>query len=357
MPKNSTKQKKSKRSGKVPQTVKSADRHIRDIVRSEIKKEISPEELSCIKEYALARSNPFAVKSLPCAITSDPTMSLRWKAYSRGEFITSSTTGFGFIVVDPHFGYNTGAAGYLSLGNFAGSGIDTNAVGTQAFGMTAPYSEANITKSKIVGFGIKVWYTGKALDARGMIYRVRSPNNEPIVTNTYPINSVYLSPINTWSPVSTRTNYFMSFIPASEGDAEFQTRVSPTPTSPRWSIGFLVNAGAAESLNFNFEIVAFYEGIGSTSSQMAAAIYSPEYKVGGATVDSSSITSESLVSTRGPSSAVWPKLMGSALRAAFTPYLGPHVSNLVASYVESSGTAKEDISMSGRQLMRIGDEL
>lgn len=308
---------------------------VRKIVKSEIRRiereDVDPDEIRCAKQYALARSDPFSIKDLPCNPTADPGYSLRWKSTFRGTFQAGSN-GAGFIVVDPYWGYNDSPCGYVSHAGYTGTGIDTAHAGVNSITLTGPFASVNFVGSKTVGFAIKVWYVGKALDAAGMMYKLRTPSNYPVVTNITSAGSITPTPINTWDAVSVRKVYYTSFLPQNDADDTYQVYTAPTTLVPQWNMGFYVD-NAVSGSNFSFEICAFYEGISASASTMGAATMSPEHETAGRKVNTASLAAEHDVkSSSSLSYPLWKTVMAKGLEQAFKGYMGEDAARSISAY-------------------------
>lgn len=315
------------------------DRHIRDVVKEVLHKDVDPHELQCAKEYALARTNPFALETLPCAPTSDPGRSVRWRTRARATLVVGST-GNGFVVANPYWGFSDSLPIIDSGDTYTGNGIITNVAGVLGFGVGSQWASTAMARSKVVGFAIRMWYTGKALDAAGMVYKLRRADNQVQTSPVTDLNDIVVDPLNSWSAVQSGQVYFTSFIPMTERDSEFQVPgFAPTNASPHWNMGFFI-AGATPGTAFSYEVVGLYEGHTVAPENMTAAIPSPEYKVAGTKVDSCSMNAESKSNTAGPSLKAWKRLMATGIRTSFTNYVGAEAAEAISEFILGEGTTQ-----------------
>lgn len=332
-----------------PDPAKCSDKHIRTVVKSVLNEGRSPEEIECARLYALARSDPFSLKTLPCNPTSDPGFSIRWKAHFRGT-MTIGTHSNGYILACPYWGFSNNEAIVQTDADYvhSGSGIHTNQAGVTGWVITSPWNSSAMSGVKVVGYGIRMYYTGRALDAAGMVYRLRTPNNREMGI-TLPGANITGNAAIAWDRVRVNTSYVTHFIPLDEDDSEYRPPGTPPvhSSNPRWNMGFYV-AGAVAGTTFSYEIVAYYEGVPVSEVNGAMATMSPEYKTIGTSIDSASLSAEQKSMQSGFSYNMWKRLMASAVRVGLRGYLGPAYTDAVAAFIEGQ---QEGTRMSGQPLL------
>lgn len=305
---------------------------VRRALREEERARVDPDELECAKDYALALSDPFSVRTLPCDPVADAGMSLRWKIQSRGTFASGSAVhGVAYILVNPYWGFNGKEPITSTDVNYAytGTGIHTNQPGVNGSGWVSPIDKSSVSGIKLIGFGLKVRYIGKPLNCSGTITRLRSPDNAPRGITVIE-EDIFGDPRNTTETLRVGKTYFAAFAPYSSNDHEFKQLQDPAhSTTPDWTMGFYIS-GSAELSQFSYEVVGFYEAQ-SVTKYASLQTPSPLYKDSGSRVAAAAIDNDqSGVMTYAP----YMLRMVKELRESFRSY-SPVVATAVSGYIKS----------------------
>jgi len=176
---------------------------------------------ACAVWYAKALTNPFGqFEELPCIPSSPAVPSYRYRALSRGSFVTSGTTGVGFVMIAPYVPCNnvSNAIFYSSLTTYAGSAFANTGTGVGTAFKPLPYqstsfSGTTVIQGKLVGAGLRVRNITQALNVGGILYGVTIPSDGSLQglsqsqVTSYPgtlLVPQVLAPANEWSVVILR---------------------------------------------------------------------------------------------------------------------------------------------------------
>ncbi len=280
---------KAKSKPKLPKPTSLPAGQIREEVRRQLKndREFSTSEKECLKEYARAVTNPFIVRGLPCNPNRDTGLSMRWKTRARGTMVVG-TQGVGWIVFNPYNGAAS-VSGYQTTVGYASTDLDTNLGGVTPITALSPVT--SMSRTKIVGWALKISPVAPPLGLQGSIYRLRTTRNDPTIVNLTTTATIQNSPMNIMQPVRYNQTYYANFIAQDDADHTFRASTASSALVPNWVLGFYVIGGAV-SHSYAWELCAFYEGLQDDETTMGNASISPEYPVGGKKIVNATILAE-----------------------------------------------------------------
>lgn len=229
----------------------------------------------CSVHYMQALVAPFGLNSEACIPDLHAVDSKKAKIVTRGTFETSSTTGVGWIIVNPWTADSSGPLGHITTSSYTGTSatVITGGTGTLPFaGSKFPYPSSawtnNVVSHRIVGVGLRVRYSGIELYRGGRGVMLRMPENKDVynynsVDNLFSYSQAKTFPVTRdWITVAYKpvapNEYEYSHIPQAAGD-----------TGARFSLAFGVTGTAGPTTNsalFEFEVVTFVEYVGEIDS-------------------------------------------------------------------------------------------
>lgn len=231
----------------------------------------------CARLYAAALSNPWACDSPPCVPDDKVTPSYKFSVRAKGNF-TVGTIGTGFIVVCPKtFGNDFSGVNstvFKSNSTFTGNTIQANAVvvGVDEAALSRfPYQISDIgggiskLQARLVGYGLRCFYTGTELNKGGLIQVFRQPQNS--TTHQMTSDNLY-SLSNTKAIPCDRRKHSVCWQPITPNDFEYSVNANNTDRTVATAdtgapcMGVMVS-GATTGNSFEYEIIAHYELLGS----------------------------------------------------------------------------------------------
>jgi len=220
------------------------------------------------KLYGAILADPFLDAGLvsPPGIPTAPAFpSRKWRTAIKGSFSTG-TNGTGFVYIDPyHTVFNDVPCGSYSEAAYAGSNfVGTTTTGVSSFNnIQSPYATATLANgilARLVACGIRVRYTGTALNRGGSLVGVYTRDDYSTLSN------------RNYSGVLTNFPYVsaQSVSEEWEGATWFPTNnASLDYYNPgeiftyNWydfaSLGVMVYSPNSVTLTFDFEVVCFWE--------------------------------------------------------------------------------------------------
>lgn len=260
---------------------------------------------SCSSEYALSLENPFATGPVGC-IPSYPTIkSQRTKLWNRGSFDTGSD-GYGFIVMNPwavSSDANTTSAGIAdgfvqySTPTYTGAGVITlNVVGTPVapsgsvvsaqpnspFTRTQFGTTSALVQYRIVSAGLRIKFSGTALNQGGIVYGLHQPNHETLLNYT---RDTMMSFDEGGKFVITGQNsenpdkwFTVLYKPVDPFDCEFAfnpTNPGTVTAATSFPMGFIVKTAATGSQPFEYEAFANVEFTGAPARAKSLSYADP----------------------------------------------------------------------------------
>jgi hypothetical protein len=219
--------------------------------------------------YAFALERPW--DSPPAGIPVFPNFpTQKVVSYGKGTFTTGTATGIGFVYVSPYIVTGNDGAGiwYTSGTNHTASAFATSGTGISSTTIpNGPYAGSEITASGVqyrrVGFGVRVSYRGRAIDAGGKMAALEEPYHQAL-TGKNMADLLSYRTVRTQSGAS-RKWLGVVYHPLDAQDVEFNTT-----TTGNAFIGIMCEAAsAATPVTFDWEIYAINEfrGLATAASQ------------------------------------------------------------------------------------------
>jgi len=205
---------------------------------------------------------------LPCVPDLYDFPSYKFYVRSRGVLATSSSTGVGFLCSTPFNPTNDTSSFAYTTSAFVGGGITPAASGVTA----AAYGNSAITTAicpsfRPVAHAIRVRYLGTELNMGGNIIPVRADSEADTVTSLTSTSAYSRSNVRTY-PVDRKWRG-VAWIPGYPNAYSFGSSVLNIVNAGVPRLGILINAASATtSVNFEFDVVTFFECLpdGSTST-------------------------------------------------------------------------------------------
>jgi hypothetical protein len=228
----------------------------------------------CAMDYARAMVDPW--NGPVCGIPNYPAlMTLKQRVWVKGVFEASSTTGFGFIVVNPNFAsVNDLACVRASTSAYTASTITTSA-GT---GVVGPVSNASFAQAqlattlqyRVVASGLKIRYIGTELNRGGQLVAFHDPFHQSLNGKTLSqldaeLQSERFRVNENWS--------YVLFRPVHDEDLEMK---SDLPAEFAWFMAFAFQAPTPEiGGTFEYEFFTICEYAGTNARGMTPSHYDP----------------------------------------------------------------------------------
>jgi len=229
----------------------------------------------CAFNYAACLANPFT-GPMGCVPTFPALMTRKFRVFSRGILVTSTTTSTGFICCDPlNFACNDRAclfytgAGYLVNGFMDMSGVAgvTSAVSNSdySFNQFADPVGANL---RVVGFGIRIMYEGSMTNEGGLVCGLQEPDHQTL--QAYSMADMGIYDESRRYTVRRGVWYTINYKPVNNGDlimstnAQFPSLIYVAATKSATIgnyLGFLIQSATAAT-PFLFEVYGVYEASG-----------------------------------------------------------------------------------------------
>lgn len=216
----------------------------------------------CAMRYALALTNPFSNNLKEVCIPDEwaqPSYKVAVRAFTT---LVTGTGGWGWVIADPQAISNDAANNARAIlsttAAYVGSQSRINILDPDLLKVNAtraPYSQATLIsqtgpKYRIVACGLRIRYTGKAIDRGGTIIALRHPNNETLND----LDESQLRGLNNSVPGPVHQDKWTSvnWIPVNASNQAFKTY---DPSSYTHSMGFFVRSATPGA---TFEVQAMY---------------------------------------------------------------------------------------------------
>lgn len=316
----------------------------------------------CIKAYARALINPFTLSTLPCNPTSDPGLAVRLKAWTRGTFAVG-TLGVGFIVASTGWCVADGRHGFVSSATYpSGINLDTSLAGVGSYTINSPYLSAEVNTYKVVGYGMRIWYTGRPLDCSGNIYRLRYRENTD-QNASVAIGTIEASRYVKMSGLRVGETYYTTYVPSdTESTGYSNLGPSPAPAAPIYDIGFLIT-GCTPGVSFAYEICGFYEVQSDDVRTAASAVMSPQFSPTANAINSAVVQADASTMNFVYKASI--RQAGKMLDERLGPLIGDHNASELLYYVtgvdrpstpQMPPIPKPTFSLTGKTMRQLGYE-
>jgi hypothetical protein len=154
----------------------------------------------CAQKYALSLADPFSGPADACMPVTPAVMSRKARFFIRTQLTTSTTSGDGFVTMQPFAGNNGAttagnvgtAAAYTSSGAYVGGGgaaipqLDPATTGVIANNHNGDYPVSAFTSlySRLVSMGFRIRYAGTELNRGGRIILLENPEHTTMANTT-----------------------------------------------------------------------------------------------------------------------------------------------------------------------------
>lgn len=237
-----------------------------------------PHISDCAEDYGRCLANPFT-GPLACVPGSIPIRTWKTRFWNRGTIVVGAN-GIGYIVADPlNFSVNNLNSVHITDSTFAGPGFSAvagsiTAQSNSTFTFAQIGGTGSLMQVRVVGFGVRIRYSGTELNRAGTIYSFHDPTHSTLLNETaatlgdeeqmkrFPVSRDWTTV--TYSPVIAddfQLNPFLS--------VNFNTA-----GANRWYIGHLI-AGAVPGVSFDYEVYGVYEFNGQTVRGMTVTHSDP----------------------------------------------------------------------------------
>lgn len=220
----------------------------------------------CVLDYAVAVTDPFdgPLSCLPAEFP--PLPSYKTRVWAKGSGATGTINGF--VMMSPSrmavndanaVCYSNNVATYIQDGFPATTGDAGTALGNSnsLYGSGQLGAGAAFVQYRVVGAGLRAWYTGAEVDLSGNIICLREPNNTSLVSTTSTLALAYQNcrrVINT----SERNVVTVLYMPVGPNDISFGSSAAATD----YCLGIIFQSKAAVASAFAWEAFAIVEYIG-----------------------------------------------------------------------------------------------
>lgn len=223
----------------------------------------------CADLYLKARTQPFsAYDQLPCYPDLVSLPSQKIKIWQRGV-LSTGLTGDGFILVGAHNPTSDGDVVLRTQSSSVGNVTTTpdaytNTITRSWVGARSTVAELSVDTSgfRAVAIGLRARYTGPALYRAGIVYGGSSPTAEDLGTLSLQAAGDMLHA--TRVPISDKWHTVM-WMPVTTGDLAYRDTPLSDHTLALYFEGTYTGAGVVGPASFMWEVVGFYELIGSQS--------------------------------------------------------------------------------------------
>lgn len=243
----------------------------------------------CAKDYITAVVSPFRnLRSYPCIPDFTIVPSFKLRAKVRGTMATGSTTGVGWVIMNPFtMAFNDATASgttsdypVVSTGaTFAGSSIafavsggaitTTGVVGNQSDSILSAANFAGTNAQgalRLVAAGLKIQYTGAPLYMQGSVYLARTSRNQVYDTSFDTGSELARDSYTVVRPISRGTEYIF-YSPQGIDVCEYRNSASYLPSGGAvvggYSLIIFIDGGAiGNPQNCLFEAIAYFEVVG-----------------------------------------------------------------------------------------------
>lgn len=232
----------------------------------------------CAMHYLLALQAPFMLTSSPCVPDLHSIPSKKTRAILRSQFSTGSTTGSGYVILNPWNNCNNISNIVKTDSAFAGTSIISVGTGVSGVLMSQlPYSSTEFeatastpgVQARTVGVGIRIKYIGPELSKSGEVVAIRHPDNQTLVGLTGDQLRQYATA--TRYSVSKKWTY-VYYRPVKPSEYEFSIEPLSSGGGPilfpigLWIEGTRSSDGSLTSAPFVVEVIRFVEYIGQVDN-------------------------------------------------------------------------------------------
>ncbi len=242
-----------------------------------------PKLSDCALAYAAALADPFHCQPA-CIPMGSGQSSLKSKVFARGTLTTSSTTAFGFLLVQPfNLAATTSTAAQRPIrytdSTYAGAVLqtDSTAVGVLELDSNSPFATtgADSISARLVSAGIRVRYAGTELNCGGTIVCLEDPEHYNMdelgqsdllaheQSRSYSVEMGKWSNV-TFKPRSTNELQFYNIDMKPDSEAQNMTARSTnaeTGVGTPWCLAIAI-VSAVVTQPFYFEVYGNFEFIG-----------------------------------------------------------------------------------------------
>lgn len=222
---------------------------------------LRPKLSMCAEEYVCALEDPFNCSATACVPTYPSFPSRKMIAFAKGT-LTVGTAGVGFLFSNGTLA-NDQNAGWYTTSTFAGTTLSTGAAGVNAISLNGDYNNSaygstpGFIQSRMVGFGIRVRYTGTELNRSGEIRVLEEPFHLSLSGTSAASFDAYdksrkFQVNRQWTAVT--------YHPVFPSDLDYTA--SDNPVGTNGFLGILITSLSQNT--FDFEIFCLAELIGST---------------------------------------------------------------------------------------------
>jgi hypothetical protein len=234
----------------------------------------------CARKYARVLEDPFSggVACVP-TLTNFPTMKHSFR--TRGTVTTSSTSGMGFVTMNPYFMlFNDTNALYQSNSTYTGSVISTGvATGITAAGSNSPYTSiqnGTQVKGRLVAAGLRVRNVTALLSRGGSLAAAESLNHTSLDT----LNYTNLLLMDTAGTLDASLGSWQSVVwhPQDEDELDFiQNTDTGAPPFNAYTLGFIMTAPTVATVqNYEWEAYAVFEAKGQLVHGLTPSLSDPQ---------------------------------------------------------------------------------
>lgn len=234
----------------------------------------------CVQEYALAASDPFD-GPLACLPSEFPPLpSAKFKVWSKGSGTTGTQNGF--VMVSPSrmvatgtdaVAYSNDVAAYVQDG-FPATITDA---GVATAGANAGYpsgsfgSGSGLAKYRVIGCGLRAWYSGSELDLSGNILALRHPDNNSLFGNSRN-DAQFFSGCRRIVNTTERNVVSVVYIPVNPEDITYDFNLARAD----YCLGIIFETKTGVSNAFAWEAFAIYELVGKSVPNRTISHADPE---------------------------------------------------------------------------------
>lgn len=225
----------------------------------------------CSRDYIQALMDPFS-GVLACVPTNYINSNRIATAFARGNFACGANGGF--IAIDPQcFAFNDIVSVISSKASYTGSAFDLNTATIDANRdlSNSDYASASLgpggndLSMRVVGCGLKVWYTGREVDMGGFIVALHDPTHTTLFNRGF--NSV-LGEQQARRLPADRTPVTILYYPVEDSDYSMRDSALPSTAVPpniavntsHYYMGALIQPSNSTTNNtYAYEAFGIYE--------------------------------------------------------------------------------------------------
>jgi hypothetical protein len=220
----------------------------------------------CAKLYVHALLDPWSLNETPCVPDNITLPSYKFSARYRGTVVVG-TSGIGFVAVDPYLFCTSDKSIAWTDATYAFPGVEFGIVGVNETPSDSAYPIAQFNPTnpnnltlRVVGFGMRMRYTGSEMSRSGQLISYRQPENRQ-VPHPYP-PSFFLSNREAVTVPADRAWHSCLWRPALPRDLAYFEPFSDL-TALEYS-NMIVISGGVPGTSFEIDLVGWYELIGNT---------------------------------------------------------------------------------------------